>query len=249
MVKGTITIKKDSLWKYSTLVLIALIVISAFVYFSQNKNTTSGGNQAGGQLGVQTGAVNIPIGADDPQTGNSNAKVTVVEFADFSCPFCAAASGDNAELVSYMQQRSPEWQPIVTNMMRDYVDTGKVRFVVKYSYGHSGGHQAQLVAWCLNDQNSELYWKFYPLAYANQGDVEDLSKMKILAEGIAGADMTKLNECLDSNKFDSRFDKEQTESTNAGVRGTPAFFVNGKLISGAVPYSQIKQVIDAELNS
>ena len=154
MVKGTITIKKDSLWKYSTLVLIALIVISAFVYFSQNKNTTSGGNQAGGQLGVQTGAVNIPIGADDPQTGNSNAKVTVVEFADFSCPFCAAASGDNAELVSYMQQRSPEWQPIVTNMMRDYVDTGKVRFVVKYSYGHSGGHPAQLVAWCFNDQNS-----------------------------------------------------------------------------------------------
>ena len=70
--------------------------------------------------------------------------------------------------------------------------------------------------------------------------------MKALAQTV-GADANKLKTCLDSKKYDSRFDKEQNEGIAAGVQGTPAFFVNGKLISGAVPYSQVKQAIDAEL--
>ncbi len=191
-----------------------------------------------------TGPVEINIGSS-PVTGSANAKVTVVEFSDFSCPFCAAASGDNEKMTSYMKQNSPSWEPIVTNLMKDYVQTGKVRFAVKYAYGHSGGHPAQLVAWCLNDQG--LYWKFYPLAFAHQDDVEDLTKMITLAKTISGMDSKKLQTCLDSKKYDSRFDAEVAEGTAAGVSGTPAFFVNGKLVEGAVPYSQIKALIDSEL--
>lgn len=201
------------------------------------ETTGSGGRQAPSE------PVELSVG-DAPVTGNANAKVTVIEFSDFSCPFCAAASGDNAQMNAYMKQNSPTWEPIVTNLMKDYVDTGKVRFAVKYSMGHSGGHPAQLVAWCLNEQG--LYWKFYPQAFAHQDDVEDLAKMKALAQTV-GADVKKLQTCLDSNKYDARFNLEQQESAAAGAQGTPAFFVNGHLVSGAVPYSQVKALVDAEL--
>ena len=187
--------------------------------------------------------VNIDVG-NSPSIGNKDAKVTVIEFSDFSCPFCGAASGKSAENVAYMKSNDASWQPPVTGIMKDYVNTGKVRFVYKYSYGHSGGHPANLVGWCLNDQG--LFWKFHDEAFAHQNDVEDLEKMKSLAKGV-GADMTKLQSCLDSKKYDSQFDIETQQGTVAGVQGTPAFFVNGKIIEGAISYSKIKAMIDTEL--
>ena len=207
------------------------------------------GSAAQGNAGTTpTGPVALSVG-DAPVIGDANAKVTVVKFSDFSCPYCAAASGDNDELIAYMKQNNPAWEPVVTNLMKDYVATGKVRFAVKYSMGHSGGRPAQLVSWCLNEQG--LYWKFYSKAFANQDDVEDLAKMKTLAQGV-GADMAKLQSCLDSEKYDARFDLEQNEGIQAGVQGTPAFFVGNEqdgftLVSGAVPYSEIKSVIDVQL--
>lgn len=210
---------------------------------NSNTNANTGATANSGQR------VNITIDPATPVTGNANAPVTVVEFADFSCPYCEAASGDNTQMVSYMQQSNPNWQPIVTNLIKDYVNTGKVRFAVKYAYGHTGGHAAQSVAWCLNDQSSSLYWKFYPQAFAHAStDVENLTLMESVAQSL-GANMAQLQSCISSGKYNDRFNTEQNEATAAGVQGTPAFFVNGKLIEGAVPYSQFKQAVDAELNN
>ncbi len=206
---------------------------------AQQPNSGSGTAPAGSVT-----PVNIPLG-NSPATGNANAKVTVVEFTDFSCPYCQAASGYNTQMAASLQSQNPSWQPIVSNLLKDYVDTGKVRFVTKYAFGHSGGKPAQLVSWCLNDQN--LYWKFYPLAFAkSSADVENLDTMKEIAKSI-GANMNTLQSCLDSKKYDAQFAKEQAEAQAAGVGGTPSFFVNGVIVEGAVPYSQIKQMIDAEL--
>ena len=218
-----------------------LLVLGAFIYFGSNNSNNSGNN--GGVTVTPGQRVSIDIG-NSPVIGSANATVTVVEFTDFSCPYCAAASGDNAQLASYMKSNNPSWEPIVTNLINDYVNTGKVKLVVKYDMGHTGGHPAQLVAWCLNEQN--LYDKFYPAAFADQADVENLDKMNALAQTL-GADMTKLQSCLDSNKYNGQFASEQAEAQKAGVSGTPAFFVNGQLVEGAVPYSQIKTLVDAEL--
>ncbi|MEI6731531.1 MAG: DsbA family protein [archaeon] len=214
-------------------------------------DTTAGAGDTTGTTKIDPSK--IPIAADTPVTGSATAKVTIVEFSDFSCPFCVAASGDDQGMIDYMKSRSPSWEPIVTNVIKDYVQTGKVRFVSFYSMGHTGGHPAQSVAWCLNDQSSALYWKFYAKAYESYDsqkqtaqDVEDLVKMTALAKTV-GADATKLKTCLDSKKYDSRFDTEQALGQSLGVQGTPAFFVNGQLVSGAVPYSQVKAIIDAEL--
>ena len=180
--------------------------------------------------------------------GNKSAKVTVVEFSDFSCPFCAAASGDNPDYVSYMQQRDSTWEPIVTNLMKDYVDKGLVRFVYIYSMGHTGGHPASLVAWCLDDQNPNFFEQFYPLAFANQADVEDQSKMIKLGETIKGVDSTKLEACVNSGKYNSRFAAEQSIADQVGASGTPAFFVNDVYAAkGAESYTSFKQAVDAAL--
>lgn len=255
--EDTITIKKESLWKYSTFILLAIVIVGAFVFFTENNTTGKVVNNVVNTQNNNPSGINSPVeitlDSDTPTIGDKNAPVTVVEFSDFSCPFCAAASGDNEQLNAYMKQRDSSWEPIATNLIKDYVNSGKVKFAVKFSFGHSGGHPAQLVAWCLNDQSSDLYWKFYPKAFAdydlnNQGTqaVEDISKMKDIAKSI-GADMTKLESCLNSNKYSSRFDSEQAQGQASGVQGTPAFFVNGQLVEGAVPYSQIKALIDSEL--
>src|SRR3989344_261179 len=131
--------------------------------------------------------VSVDIG-NSPSIGNLSAKVSVIEFSDFSCPYCAAASGESEQYVLYMKQNDPSWEPAVPGIMEDYVQTGKVRFSYMFSYGHSGGKPASLVGWCLNEQ--ELFWQFYDIAFAHQSDVEDLSKMKTLAQDL-GADMTK----------------------------------------------------------
>ncbi len=242
----------DMFWKISTGVF-AVLVIVLLVNVMSNKSsapaatTTQTAQQAGSTIKMDFSQV---IQSDTPVIGSANAPVTVLEFSDFSCPYCAAASGDNAQLAAYMQQQDSSWQPIVTNLMKDYVQTGKVRFALMYTYGHSGGNPAQLVAWCLNDQSSDLFWKFYPLAFANQNNVENLTAMQALAQGL-GANMATLQTCLSSNKYQSRLTQEQTEAGQLGVTGTPAFFVGktggttATLVEGAQPYSTFQQVIAA----
>ncbi len=187
--------------------------------------------------------VNISL-TDSPVLGNENASVTIIEFSDFSCPFCAAASGQSEEMVSYMKRNDPSWEAPVPGIIRDYVETGKAKLVYKYNFGHTGGHNANLVGWCLNEQN--LFWEFHDKAFADQSNVEDLSKMKNIAQSL-GADMNALNSCLSSSRYDSRFQEESDQAAEAGVAGTPTFFVNGEKVEGAVSYTILKKTIDSEL--
>lgn len=188
--------------------------------------------------------VNIPIG-NSPVLGNANAKLTIVEFSDFSCPYCGAASGQSKDYVDAMKSKYSGWEPAIPGIIRDYVNTGKAKLVYKYSMGHSGGHPATLVGFCLNDQN--LFWEFHDKAFAAQADVENLDKMRAIAQSL-GADMTKLNACLDSKKYDSKLDDDESLGQSIGLSGTPAIYANGILVAhGAESYSDVKKAIDAVL--
>ncbi len=186
-----------------------------------------------------------------PAIGDPNAPVTIVEFTDFSCPFCAAADGENQEVIDYLKGSDPTWTAPIPAIMEDYVKTGKVRFAVKYFPGHGSGMQAHLVGWCTYEQNADAFWKFGNLAYANQSETNDVEKMKAYAVQ-SGADATKLTACLDSKKYDSRIQSETTLGRSMGVSGTPGFFIgksdgSGQLISGAASYPKFKSQIDALL--
>ncbi|MEK6850139.1 MAG: thioredoxin domain-containing protein [Nanoarchaeota archaeon] len=227
--------KSNAIWKYSAFVLVILLIIGAFVYFGKSNGGVVNGER------VQISVGNSPI------LGQESAPVTIVLFSDFSCPYCAAASGQNEIVASSLRQRDSSWKAPVSGIIRDYVDSGKAKIVFKYYPGHGLGQQAHLVSLCLNEQG--LFWKFHDGAFADYESTNDLDKMKAIAEEI-GADMSLLEKCLTDNqqKYTKELSDEIDEGKAAGVQGTPTFYVNGLKIEGAVSYSDIKKVIDSELS-
>lgn len=117
-----------------------------------------------------------------PVLGSVNAPVTIYEFSDFSCPACALASGA-------VQTNDAMYVAPMPEIKKKYVNSGKVKIVFKYFPGHGQGQAAQLVGWCLNEQ--ELFWEFHDEVFANQEQANNLTAMKMFAEGLE-ADMGAL---------------------------------------------------------
>ena len=246
----TITIKKDSLWKYSTFILAAIVIIGVFVFFSEGNGSPVTGNVVADNPGQQLPSQNaqaLEVG-NSPSIGDENAPVTIYEFSDFSCPFCGASAGLNQEFIDSLKQRDPSWEAAVPNIMKDYVETGKVRFVYKYFPGHGTGQAAQIVGLCLNEQNPDFFWEYHDLVFANQAVTDDYNAMKNLAKQV-GADSAALDECINSKKYESSLQEDTNLGRSVGVSGTPSFFVNGRQVKGAQGYSAFKTIIDAELSA
>lgn len=168
-----------------------------------------------------------------PTKGNKNAKVTIVEFTDYQCPFCAKFYSD-----SYKQ------------IIKDYVDTGKVLYVAKdfpLNF-HSEAKKAAESARCVRDQKGDTgYFRMHDKLFENQASLS-LSNYKSWAREL-GVDGKKFDECLDSGKFADEVSADLAYGQQIGISGTPGFFVNGVLVSGAQPYSVFKQLIDKGLNA
>lgn len=248
--------KKNTL----TYVLIALLVVAAFALgslYTKVKTLEKGGTTAGtapqGQAaaGAPTAGPRqeVKVDANDPVRGPKDAKVTVIEFADFQCPFCGAFSGLDDKMVKNMQGQDPSWQPAESNIIKDYVNTGKARFVWKdYPFLGQESIWSGAAARCAQDQGK--FWEYHDYLYShqngeNQGAFSKDNLKKFAAA--LGLDTAKFNSCVDSGKYESQMTQAQTAGQSYGVNGTPATFVNGQLISGAAPYAQFKTAIDALL--
>ncbi len=242
---------------YITYVLVGLLVVAAFAIGSlyQKVSMLEKGLGTGNQQTAQGVAAPtqppkpVTLSKDDPSQGDKNAKVTVVEFADFQCPYCGAYSGLDAQTVKAMQGQDSSWQPVEPNLVKDYVNTGKVRFVWKdYPFLGQESIWSGEAARCAQDQGK--FWEYHDYLYShqqgeNQGAFsKDNLKKFAVALKLNTADF---NKCLDSDKYLKTMQDAQTYGQSVGVSGTPATFVNGQLVSGAVPYSQIKPMIDAAL--
>ena len=239
MSQRVIRIKKESLWKYSTFLLVALLIVLLFTF---------GRTSPSEPLEVVRGGGTISVSDVDVQIGSKDAKVTVVEFADFSCPWCGGASGKNAEVVAYAKANlGSDWESAVPRLLEEYVKTGKVLFVTKYYPGHGSGQQAHLVGWCLYEQNPEAFWKYHDLVYADQTNTNNVGVMKAHAQK-AGGDLAKIESCLSAKKYDARLAEETAQGRALGFGGTPAFYVNNvEVEGGAVSFNVLKQAIDAAL--
>lgn len=177
-----------------------------------------------------TGPVDVSI-AGSPMKGDKNAPVTLVEFSDFECPFCGRF-----------------YEGALAQINSEYIDKGKVRMVFRhFPLGfHANARPAALASECARDQDGdEMFYKFHDKVYANQPSlsVENLKKWAVEL----GLNAGKFNTCLESKKFDSVVEKDYQEGQSYGVSGTPAFFINGRMISGAQPFAAFKTVIDEEL--
>lgn len=228
-------------WKIATAVF-AILFVAALL----NTNIFSGSTQQAQQQ-QQAGTTNadMKLYADDVVKGDANAPVTIIAYTDPSCPFCAAAAG-GSEMVAYMKSRMPTYEAAMPGILKNYVDTGKAKVVFRYFPGHGSGVDAMKIMLCANEEGK--FWQLHDVFFNNQALMEngDTAGLKKLAVD-NGVNSAKLDSCLASNKYDSKLTTDTQRGQAMGVQGTPGFFVNGIEVSGAVPFSDIKSVIDAAL--
>ncbi|MBW6451910.1 MAG: DsbA family protein [DPANN group archaeon] len=167
---------------------------------------------------------------DDAVKGNLDAKVTIVEWSDFECSFCARFYRDT-----------------LPSIQKDYIDTGKVKFIFRDFplEFHTSAQKASEAAECAGEQDS--YYLMHDMLFEN-GVFGGVDSYKRFASDL-GLDRGAFDECLDSGIMANEIAKDLNDGKDVGVKGTPAFIINGQFISGAQPYSVFKDIIDKELAS
>ena len=168
----------------------------------------------------------VPISIQgDPARGAANAKVTIVEFSDFQCPYCSLAA------------------PKVLSLVDLYPKDVKVVFK---QFPLDMHRQARLAAEASLAASAQgKFWQMHDRMFAN---FRQLSRENILRwAGESGIDIARFTQELDAHKYGPVVEKELNEGMNAGVMGTPSFFINGKRYNGPMEPDVVKQYIDAEL--
>ena len=168
------------------------------------------------------------ITKNDHVRGNFDAPITLVEYSDFECPYCE------------------KHFPILSKILNDY--KGQVRLVYKHfplSF-HKNAQKAAEASECASEQGK--FWEYHDKLFENQPGGYSIAGFKQWASDL-GLDASQFNDCFDSGKYASKVQADLVDGQNRGVGGTPATFVNGQLVSGAVPYESFKTVIDQILNN
>lgn len=220
-------------------IIIAGVMISASVIY------TSGGKSAGqaGEGGPErelaaVGAVLGPTNTErqDVILGSASAPVTLIEYGDFQCPFCAR----------FHAQVNPQ-------LREEYIKTGRVKMVFRnFQFLGPESAEAAEAAECAKDQNK--FWEFHDAVYDEElqdgqehnGNL-DRDFFLRTAEAL-GLNTGEFTACYDSNKYAEQITKDREAAAALGVNSTPTTFVNGRLIRGAVPYADFKRVIEEELS-
>ena len=221
----TISIKKDTLWKYSTFVLLAIVVIGGFFLL---KGDSTGSAVVNPNTGGNTAPVKVD-GDDDAVLGNENAPVTIIEFSDYQCPFCERF-----------------WSQTYPLIKSEYIDTGKVKLIYRdfpLTSIHPMAMPAAIAVECVREQGGdEAYYEMHDKIFENQASLSE-SNLKKWAQELS----YNIDSCLDSEKYLSEVESDLKEGAAAGVRGTPSFFINGQPLSGAQPFQNFQAAIEAEL--
>ncbi len=172
----------------------------------------------------------------DPSKGSNTAVLTIVEYTDYQCPYCARHA-----------------KSVLPEIQKNYVDTGKVRYVLRDFPlpFHNNASKAAEAAHCAGDQGK--YWEMHDLLFNNQQALGP-DKLPEYAKTI-GIDVGKFDACLASNSYKQRVDANINDGTKAGISGTPSFVIGyteadgsevkgAKLIRGAVGYAVFQQAFD-----
>ncbi len=214
------------------IVLAGVLIAGAVVYTNSKPASKQLGAVASPSAG--TGVPGIPkatgnLADDDPFLGDPAAPVVIVEFGDFQCPFCGR----------FFQTTEQE-------IIEKYVKTGKARLVYRdfpITAIHSEAQKSAEAAECANEQGK--FWPYHNMLYQRQSDLS-LQNYKKWAVDL-GLNSKQFNECLDSAKYAPEIEKDLQDGQAAGVNGTPTTFVNGRIVQGAVPFTQFKTIIEEEL--
>jgi protein-disulfide isomerase len=168
----------------------------------------------------------VNVDADDAVQGGADAAVTLIEFSDFQCPFCARV------------------MPTLKRVRETYGD--RVRIVWKdfpLTAIHPQAFKAAEAGQCAREQGK--FWEYHDRLFGNQQALETEFLKKHAAD--EGLDAAQFNACMDTAKYGDRVQEQMGIGTRLGVSSTPTVFVNGRLVSGAQPYEVFAAIIDEEL--
>jgi protein-disulfide isomerase len=161
-----------------------------------------------------------------PAKGPASAPVTIVEFSDFQCPFCSRVT------------------PTLEQVVSKYGNKLRLVFRQFPLPMHPNAAKAAEASLCANEQGK--FWQMHDLMFKDQGGLS-VEGLKSKAAGIAGINAASFNSCLDSGKQTPAVQSDVKAGSKAGVNGTPAMFINGRFINGAVSADDLSKVIDDEL--
>lgn len=255
-------------WLISTLILFGIVIgfgVSQIPYFNGSETKTSA-IQAGKnenkqpqpdgskpEVKVLSADETAKLVDDDAVKGDDAAPVTIVEFSDFQCPYCARFAANT-----------------ISQIDKNYIKNGKVKIVYRDFplEFHANAMPAALAAQCAGEQGK--FWEMHDVIFEKQSEwgesAEAAGKFKSYSKQV-GLDVKKFNACFDSKKYEDEIQKDLIDGVAVGIQGTPGSFLNGKEVagfcwaqnrnngkyewqkmSGAMPYETVlKPAIEAEL--
>lgn len=164
--------------------------------------------------------------------GDPDAPVTIVEFSDYQCPFC--------------KRHVDETYPLIEEQ---YIDTGQVRYVFRdfpLTSIHPRAIPAANAARCVLDAGDlDDYWAYHDILFKNQSNLSD-DALKTYAQQV-DVNAETVGECIDEGRFVDAVNADLADGQSLGVTGTPASFVNGRLVSGAQPFGVFQAAIEQAL--
>lgn len=220
------------------------------------KNTTTQVQPT--QPAVSVDTIKSLFSKDLLKFGDANRKVLFVEIADPSCPYCAAADGENRTIYKSLGEKfklnidGGGYVAPVTEMKK-LVDAGKASYVYIYYPGHGNGELGMKALYCAQEKGK--FWEVRDLVMNDEGYTllnttvkNDKAQAGVVADFLKSAvDTTFMKSCLESGKYDARLVSDQSLAIELGVQGTPGFFINGKMYPGAYNWNDMKTAVDAAL--
>ncbi|MBN1655436.1 MAG: thioredoxin domain-containing protein [Deltaproteobacteria bacterium] len=171
----------------------------------------------------------VPVGVGQPSKGPKDALVTMVMFSEFQCPFCGRV------------------EPTIDDLMKEY--SGKLRVVWRNNplpFHKDAEPAAEAALEARAQGGDDKFWKYHKILFENQRELgrENLEKYA----GQVGLDLEKFKNALDGHTHKRNIDADKALAARMGARGTPAFFINGRVLSGAQPKIKFKEIIDDEIS-
>lgn len=169
-----------------------------------------------------------------PSYGPANAKITLVVFSDFQCPYCRS-------FAKTMREDLPKKYP---NDVRVIFQDFPIASIHKWAVA---GAEA---AHCVGDGNPQAFWAFHDWIFDHQGEVTEANVKEKTLEFVKTQklDESKVGACIDSHATANEVKESLKAGTGLGIQQTPTFFINGRMVSGAVPPNNLDAIVQLELN-
>lgn len=215
--------------KAETKITLGIIAVSFILLLSVSYSYKGGKQKEIDTIKNTVADKSLLIREDSQMIGPSNAKVTLVEFADFECEACAAA------------------HPILQKILKEY--DGKIQFVFRNFPNHFNSMLAAKSAEAAGQEGK--YWKMHDKLLENQ--LEWGEKQVPVTEAFVkyakeiGINTPTFTDLISGNTFEGKINRDKKDAISLGVRATPTFFLNGKKLEGIPPYEDFKKMIDKEL--